>query len=78
MQRSRSEMHESNLEKNPDHFLSNYIDDYEPVDSEDLLRLKWLDNSPRMSRLRDHRQKRLINKLEVNGRLKRYFSLNKL
>lgn len=64
MQRSQSEMHESKLNKEPEHFLSNYIDDYEPVDSEDLLRLKWLDNSPRMSRLRDHRQKRLINKLE--------------
>lgn len=29
-----------------------------------VLRLKWLDNSPRMSRLREHRQKRLHNKLE--------------
>ncbi len=65
MQRSHSE-HESTLEKDPGHFLSNYIDDYEPADSEDLLRLKWLDNSPRMSRLRDHRQKRLMNKLEVS------------
>jgi hypothetical protein len=65
MQRSKSEMLQSRLETEPEHFTSNYIDDYEPVDSEDLLRLKWLDNSPRMSRLRDHRQKRLINKLEV-------------
>lgn len=68
MQRSKSEMHESRLDTDPEHFIPNYIDDYEPVDSEDLLRLKWLDNSPRMSRLRDHRQKRLINKLEVSPR----------
>ena len=32
---------------------------------EDFLRYKWLDNTPRMSRIRDHRNKRLINRLEV-------------
>lgn len=38
---------------------------YDPLtETENLLRLKWLDNSPRMSRLREHRQKRLMNKLE--------------
>lgn len=37
---------------------------YDPMDQETVLRLKWTDNSPRMSRLRDHRQKRLVNKLE--------------
>jgi hypothetical protein len=41
------------------------VNNYEPTESEIGLKLKWLDNSPRMSRLRDHRQKRLINKLEV-------------
>ena len=40
-------------------------DDYEPADPEVILRLKWMDNSARMQRLREHRQKRLINKLEV-------------
>ena len=38
---------------------------YDFYDPDAFLRLKWLDNSPRMSRLRDHRQKRLINRLEV-------------
>lgn len=36
------------------------------IDTEALLRLKWMDNSPRMSRLRETRRRRLINKLEVN------------
>lgn len=40
---------------------SSFFDYYDPDAS---LRLKWMDNSPRMSRLREHRQKRLINRLE--------------
>lgn len=35
------------------------------IDTEALLRLKWMDNTPRMSRLRESRRRRLINKLEV-------------
>ena len=39
----------------------------EILDPNDIvLKQKWLDHSPRMSKLREHRQKRLINKLEVN------------
>ena len=45
-----------------DDYLTDSFDFNEP---EAILRLKWLDNSPRMSRLREHRQKRLVNKLEV-------------
>jgi hypothetical protein len=37
-----------------------------PANPEFILKNKWLDNSPRMSRLREHRQRRLMNKLEVN------------
>ena len=40
-------------------------EDYEIRDAEAVLRSKWMDNSARMQRLREHRQKRLINKLEV-------------
>lgn len=40
-----------------------FCDFYDPDQS---LRSKWLDNSPRMSRIRENRQKRLINKLEVS------------
>lgn len=39
-------------------------DEFDPANPENILRSKWLDNSPRMSRLREHRQRRLINKLE--------------
>lgn len=35
------------------------------LDTEALLRLKWMDNTPRMSRLRETRRRRLVNKLEV-------------
>jgi len=35
-----------------------------PANPEFILKNKWLDNSPRMSRLREHRQRRLMNKLE--------------
>ena len=35
------------------------------IDTEALLRLKWMDNSPRMSRLRETRRRRMLNKLEV-------------
>jgi hypothetical protein len=45
---------------------------YEPLDQETFLRMKWVDNSPRMSRLRDHRTKRQINKLEVNSQKYKY------
>lgn len=38
---------------------------YDYYDTEEQLRLKWMDNSPRMSRLRENRRRRLINKLEV-------------
>lgn len=38
---------------------------YDFYDPDQSLRTKWLDNSPRMSRIRENRQKRLINKLEV-------------
>lgn len=39
---------------------------YEQLYDPDMnLRLKWMDYSPRMSRIRENRQKRLINKLEV-------------
>lgn len=34
------------------------------IDTEALLRLKWMDNTPRMSRLRETRRRRLVNKLE--------------
>lgn len=44
------------------HAGAHFYDYYDPDAS---LRLKWMDNSPRMSRLREHRQKRLINRLEV-------------
>lgn len=37
------------------------------IDTEALLRLKWMDNSPRMSRLRETRRRRLVNKLEVRS-----------
>lgn len=33
--------------------------------AEDFLKYKWMDNTPRMNRIRDHRNKRLMNKLEV-------------
>ena len=42
---------------------NNFFEFYDPDAS---LRHKWMDNSPRMSRLREHRQKRLINRLEVS------------
>lgn len=45
------------------------------IDTEALLRLKWMDNSPRMSRLRETRRRRLVNKLEVIIKLSRLFSL---
>ena len=34
------------------------------------LKQKWLDNIPRMSKLREHRQKRLLNRLEVRKEVK--------
>lgn len=40
-------------------------EEYDVANPESILKTKWLDNSPRMSRLREHRQRRLINKLEV-------------
>ncbi len=40
-----------------------FIDNYPDTDA--TLRAKWMDNSPRMSRLREHRQKRMISRLEV-------------
>lgn len=40
------------------------LSSYDVNAPEAILRLKWLDNSPRMSRLREHRHKRLQNKLE--------------
>ena len=52
---------------------SRFLASYDPLtETENLLRLKWLDNSPRMSRLREHRQKRLMNKLEVRSDLYRH------
>lgn len=55
----------NNLQLNPKYFA----DQYEPLDSppspDEILKLKWIDNSPRMTRLRDHRNKRLLNRLEV-------------
>ena len=57
-QSSQSPIRES---REPSHFL-----DYEPNEADVILKLKWMDNSPRMSRLREHRQKRLMNRLEVN------------
>lgn len=42
-------------------------EDIGPSDPDFILRNKWLDNSPRMSKLRDHRQRRLMSKLEVNN-----------
>jgi hypothetical protein len=66
----RSQSHEFNDTKFLDKYLDKDISLYSnyytesPLESEVLLRLKWMDNSPRMSRLRDHRQKRLTNKLE--------------
>jgi hypothetical protein len=56
---------------------SSYVDDdylnesFDFTEPDAVLRLKWLDHSPRMSRLREHRQKRLSNKLEVMN----FFSL---
>lgn len=44
------------------------------LDTEALLRLKWMDNTPRMSRLRETRRRRLINKLEVRLPLFQFFS----
>ena len=45
---------------------SNIHDSADLIDpAEIVLKHKWLDNSPRMSKLREHRQKRLINRLEV-------------
>lgn len=42
--------------------------------SEIGLKQKWLDNSPRMSKLREHRQKRLLNRLEVRKKVKNQIS----
>ncbi|RNA39436.1 hypothetical protein BpHYR1_039328 [Brachionus plicatilis] len=42
--------------------LNDYFYDF--YDPDQALKSKWLDNSPRMSRMRENRQKRLINKLE--------------
>ena len=33
--------------------------------AEEFLKYKWMDNTPRMNRIRDHRNKRLMNRLEV-------------
>jgi hypothetical protein len=47
-----------------------FLDRYEydnPRNPDDMLRLKWIDNGPRMSRIREHRNKRLINRLEVKS-----------
>jgi hypothetical protein len=69
-QSSQSPIRES---REPSHFL-----DYEPNEADVILKLKWMDNSPRMSRLREHRQKRLMNRLEVNlsGVFLSWFSSN--
>jgi len=44
-----------------DRYLNDYYEYYDP---DQVLKIKWLDNSPRMSRMRENRQKRLVNKLE--------------
>jgi hypothetical protein len=54
------------LNSSEDEYGLNLVDSYEFNDPQTILRLKWLDNSPRMSRLREHRQKRLESRLEVN------------
>lgn len=52
-----------------------YLND-ELCDQDVTLRLKWMDNSPRMSRIRENRQKRLINKLEVDKTPKTSFLIS--
>lgn len=72
-QRHIIKLNEARLAHSPSHspVRDNSEYGYSIHDSNDLfdptdivLKQKWLDNSPRMSKLRDHRQKRLLNKLE--------------
>jgi hypothetical protein len=61
-----SNHHSNNSSQSPSReFREEFLDEYELFEPDNILRMKWLDNSPRMSRLRDHREKRLINRLEV-------------
>jgi hypothetical protein len=57
--------YDANLAKNKNENIDEFDFDYRP-NPDEMLKMKWMDYTPRMSRLREQRTKRLMNRLEVD------------